>query len=267
MDDLEKIVYVAQKAVRSSAKIILHAVNKPKSIEYKGKTDLVTITDYESEINIKSIISDYFPNHQITAEESSQKNTDSSYLWIIDPLDGTTNFVHQYSPYSISIGIYKDNIPIVGVVYELPIKNLYTAIRNKGAFCNNKPIRVSKNSILSDSLLVTGFGYDHGKNWEINMELFKYYTDITQGVRRLGAASVDLCHIASGKADGFWEFDLKPWDTAAGRLIVEEAGGIISKINGDEFKINDRQILATNGKIHSTFIKTTLKFLNSRLIK
>ena len=151
----------------------------------------------------------------------------------------------------------KDKEPIVACVIELPAINIYTAIKGKGAFCNNKVISVSNINDLEKSLYVTGFGYKHGQNWRKNMKLFKYFTDITQGVRRLGAASIDLCHVACGKVDGFWEYDLHPWDTAAGILIVEEAGGIVSKINGDMFSIYSNQILATNGRLHSDFIEKT----------
>jgi myo-inositol-1(or 4)-monophosphatase len=125
---------------------------------------------------------------------------------------------------------------------------------NKGAFKNGKPINISKTKTLIDSLLVTGFGYNHDVNWELNMKLFKHFTDNTQGVRRLGAASIDLCHLAAGIVDGFWEYDLKPWDTAAGKLIVEEAGGKITKLNGDKFNIYQNQILASNKIIHEDLV-------------
>ena len=254
MPELHHILKVAKDAVLSSSEIIFNSVDKPRNVVHKGKSNLVTQTDRESEQNIKSIISKSFPDHGILGEETGFTKSDSPYLWIIDPLDGTTNFVHSYPSYAVSIGVLYEEQPIVGVVMELPIKKMYFSVKNEGAYCGKERISVSTISDLSQSLLVTGFGYDHGKLWEENMRLFKHFTNITQGVRRLGAASVDLCHVASGKVDGFWEFDLHPWDTAAGILIVTEAGGTISKIDGDPFMIYDNQIIASNGLIHSKFI-------------
>jgi len=245
---------VAKQAAESSAQIILKALSKPKDIIFKGKSDLMTQTDYESELNIKSIIYDNFPKHKILGEETGSTESDSSFLWVVDPLDGTTNFVHNYPSFAVSIGVLHNYKPIVGIVVELPVNNFYSAILNEGSFCNDKNIKVSKTSKLSSSLLVTGFGYDHGDIWETNMHLFKHFTDITQGVRRLGAASVDLCHVASGKVDGFWEFDLQPWDTAAGLLIITEAGGKISKTDGKPYSIFDNQILGSNNTLHSSLV-------------
>jgi len=252
-------------AAKSSAELILNALKKPKFIDYKGTANLVTQTDSESEQNIKSIISNTFPDHGILAEETGISRSNSPYLWVVDPLDGTTNFTHEYPSFSVSIGVLYHNIPMIGIVYELPCKKLYFAIKNKGAYCNELPISVSETYELSKSLLVTGFGYDHDENWNNNMKLFKQFTDITQGVRRLGAASVDLCHVASGIVDGFWEFDLKPWDMTAGMIIVKEAGGTISKMKGEPFSIYDDQIIASNGKIHSQMVKEIGETIYSQL--
>ncbi len=214
----------------------------------------MTKTDKQSEIFICNKLREVFPDHGILAEESGPSLPEAEYQWIIDPLDGTTNFVHNYPSFSVSIGVMKNKEPVVACVVELPVRNIYTAIKGQGAFCNNEKISVSSVNDLEKSLYVTGFGYEHGERWEQNMILFKRFTDIGQGVRRLGAASVDLCHIASGKVDLFWEFDLHPWDTAAGILIVTEAGGTISKIDGNPFMIYDKQIIASNGLIHNKFI-------------
>jgi len=148
-------------------------------------------------------------------------------------------------------------------VIEISSDTIYTAINKEGAFCNNNPIKVSSENNLQKSLLVTGFGYDHDEKWEANMNLFKSFTDITQGVRRLGAASVDLCHVACGIVDGFWEFDLHPWDTAAGILIVLEAGGMITQMDGKRYDIFQRQILASNGHIHEFMLKNTKPVIDS----
>jgi len=253
---IKQIFHTANSAIEKVTEIIIQAHNLPKIAEFKGKTDIVTETDKLSESIIIKEIQKFFPDHDIIAEESGCVNNNSDYKWIIDPLDGTTNFVHGYPSFGISIGVLYKNEIICGIVKELPANNTYSAVYGDGAFCNGKPIHVSEVSQLEKSLLVTGFGYEHGEKWSANMELFKHFTDITQGVRRLGAAAIDLCHVASGKVDGFWEFDLKPWDTAAGVLILKEAGGNITKMDGSDFSIYKLQILATNGLIHHKMQKT-----------
>lgn len=254
---INTIYHTANSAIEKSAQIVMDAYNLPKITEYKGKTNLVTKTDRQSENIIISEIHKAFPKHGIIAEESERINAESEYQWIIDPLDGTTNFVHGYPSFGISIGILQNSEPICGIIKELPVNKTYSAIKGKGAFCDGKRIQVSSVNSLEQSLLVTGFGYEHDEKWSANMKLFKQFTDVTQGVRRLGAAAIDLCHVASGKVDGFWEFDLKPWDTAAGVLIVKEAGGTITKMDGSEYSINQQQLLATNGKIHDQMLKIT----------
>ncbi len=251
------LLTIAKQAARDAGDIILNALDKPRDPDFKGRTDLVTDIDRESEGVIISNIINEFPDHSILAEESGSNETGSNYQWVIDPLDGTTNFVHGYPSFAVSIGCLKNGIPEIGVVLELPSKRLFTATNGGGAFVDNTPVKVSENSKLDRSLLVTGFGYEHGEKWEANMALFKTFTDITQGVRRLGAASIDLCHLACGIVDGFWEFDLQPWDTAAGILVATEAGGMITQMNGEEYNIFKKQILATNGKIHEAMLAHT----------
>ena len=250
MPDLNHIHDVAIRAGKSAAELILFALDKPRIPDYKGKTDLVTKTDKESEELICSIIHAEFPKHGILTEESGPSFPDADYQWVIDPLDGTTNFVHGYPSFAVSIGVFYKSKPLVGIVLELPAKRLFTALKGQGATCDGSPINVSNVSSLIDSLLVTGFGYDHNDKWKTNMRLFQILTDKTQGVRRLGAASVDLCHVAMGIVDGFWEFDLHPWDTAAGMLILTEAGGTVTRMDGKPFSIYDDNILATNGALH-----------------
>ncbi len=254
---IDIIFQTANSAIEKATKIVLEAHNLPKITEYKGKTDLVTHTDRQSEEIIISTIKNVFPDHGTIAEESGSTNNESEYQWIIDPLDGTTNFVHGYPSFGISIGVMHNDEYICGIVKELPANQIYSAIKGKGAFCDGKPIHVSAIDSLEQSLLVTGFGYEHGEKWSANMELFKQFTDITHGVRRLGAAAIDLCHVASGKVDGFWEFDLQPWDTAAGVLIVKEAGGIVTKMDGTDYSLNRPQLLATNGKVHNKMLRIT----------
>ncbi|MBC8216508.1 MAG: inositol monophosphatase [Candidatus Marinimicrobia bacterium] len=255
MASTQSLRSVAVGAAKSAAKIILGTLHHPRDVHHKGKTDLVTETDRRSEDAIISHIQATFPDHSILAEESGTTYRDSDYLWVIDPLDGTTNFVHGYPSFGVSIAVLQNGEPIVGVVVELPVNRVYTAVKNAGAFCDNEPIHVSGVSELEQSLLVTGFGYDHNENWHRNMELFKSFTDITQGVRRLGSAAVDLCHVARGVVDGFWEFDLHPWDTAAGILLVREAGGIVTKMIGEPYSIYDDSILVSNGFLHEDMMK------------
>ena len=254
---IKQIFQIANSAIEKATQIVLEAHNLPKITEYKGKTDLVTQTDRQSEEIIISTIKNVFPNHGIIAEESGSINNDSEYQWIIDPLDGTTNFVHGYPSFGISIGVMHHDEYICGIVKELPANLTYSAIKENGAFCDGKQIHVSDFSTLDQSLLVTGFGYEHGGKWSANIELFKQFTDITLGVRRLGAAAIDMCHVASGKVDAYWEFDIKPWDTCAGVLIIQEAGGKVTKMDGSKYSIHNPQILATNGKIHNEMLEIT----------
>ena len=258
----DKLLVVALEAAKSAVTIITAAADLPKQVSYKGRTDLVTETDKKSEIAITHLIRDAFPEHQILAEESGQDSRESDYLWLIDPLDGTTNFVHGYPSYGVSIAVHYKSQPLCGVIVELPANNLYHAVAGSGAFCNGIPIRVSGVSKIEQSLLVTGFGYEHGELWQQNMKLFKHFTDISQGVRRLGAAAVDLAHVACGRVDGYWEFDIKPWDSGAGILLVKEAGGKISRMNGNDYSIFDNQILASNNILHATLSSHILSELD-----
>lgn len=247
---LKDLLKVAKSAAESAAKFIISG--DPSSIRKKGRTDLVTNIDTASEDIICNILSKETPEFGILAEEQQKSNVEAEWVWVIDPLDGTTNFVHGYPSYGVSIGCLHNGKPVLGVVAELPAGNMYTAIKGNGAFCNKEPISVSDTGTIENGLFVTGFGYSHDDAWEANMNLFKNFTDQSQGVRRLGAASVDLCHAASGKVDGFWEFDLHPWDTAAGIVIVKESGGMVSQMDNGPFSIFDKNILVSNGILHDT---------------
>lgn len=251
----EKFLDVAVEAALASSNLIMEALDKPRVIRKKGKTDLVTKTDNASERLIISILKSSFPKHNILAEESGEDFHNSDFLWVIDPLDGTTNFVHRYAPFAISIGLYYKMNPLVGVVLEMPNLKLYSAIKSEGVWCEGKNILCSSTSDLIDSLLTTGFGYNHGELWEKNMILFKHFTRKTQGVRRLGAASIDICHVADGKIDAFWEYDLRPWDTAAGILIAKEAGCIVSNLKGNNYDLlKDNNIIVSNPNLYEKFL-------------
>ena len=250
----DEFLNITVEAAIAASNIIMEDFPKIKNPKFKSKIDLVTRTDLKSEKIIKKIILSKYPNHSILAEESGKNETKSNYLWIIDPIDGTTNYVHGCPPFSISIALYHYNIPIVAVVLELPVLKLYTAIKDKGAWCEGKSIQCSTTKKIRKSLLVTGFSYNQDKYWEHNMNLFKTLTKSSQGVRRFGSAALDLCFVAEGKLDGFWEYDLHPWDTAAGILIAKEAGCKITKLNGKSYSIYDNNILVTNGNIHNEII-------------
>lgn len=185
------------------------------------------------------VLRESFPEHAVLGEEGGVSGDPrSGYLWCVDPLDGTTNFAHGYPSFAVSVGVLRRATPVAGVVIEFGggpgswSARRYEAAADRGATCDGRPLRVSPTRALGQSLLVTGFGYDHEACWAANMDLFRHLTDVTQGVRRAGAAAVDLCHVAAGVVDAFWEFNLKPWDVAAGLLIAREAGAVATTMLG-----------------------------------
>ena len=221
---------------------------------------MVTQVDREAERIIISQIHDQFPDHRILAEETDEIVGDSLYRWIIDPLDGTTNFVHGVPIFAVSIAVEFHGEIIVGVVFDPNRNELFSAIKNGGAFLNKKRIEVSNAPSLSKSLTATGFPYITDKVFDLNMKIFQTVYKKCQGVRRAGSAALDLCYVAAGRFDGFWELGLNPWDVSAGALIVQEAGGTVSDFSGKKFKSdNVSQIIATNGKIHSELLATIQK--------
>lgn len=256
---VESLFKVAFSSAEKASHFIQEESTKVRQINYKSITDPVTQADRGSEKIILAEITRHFPDHGILTEESQGKGGQSSYTWIIDPLDGTTNFVHGYPFYAVSIAVYQNNLPLIGVIADVYHQQLYSAISGRGAFLNGEPIRVSKTQKLRSSLLATGFPYIHDELWASNFNYLKTFTDVTQGVRRAGAAAIDLAHVARGWLDGFWEVGLKPWDTAAGILIVEEANGKISRMDGSKFSIFDQEIVASNGSIHSSMLKIIQK--------
>lgn len=213
--------------------------------------DLVTAADKESERVILECLNEKFPSHQILSEEAGfnfEKAHD--YLWVVDPLDGTTNYTHQYPMVCVSIGLLFKGTPILGVIYNPIHGENFQAVKGHGAFLNEKPIRVSTTSEISYSLLCTGFAYNRTETSDNNYAEFCHITQISQGVRRGGSAALDLAYVAAGRLDGFWELGLKPWDIAAGIIIIEEAGGKVSAYDGSPVVIESGKILATNGIIH-----------------
>ncbi len=235
--------------------IMVHYGNK-KEINFKGEIDLVTNADKESEVFIINKISKRFPDHQILCEESNTINDGvGDYKWIIDPLDGTTNFSHDYPLFGISVALeYKGKI-ILGVVYDPLHKELFYALKGGGAYLNGKEIKVSKIDSLNKSLVATGFGYDIRYNPGKSIDYFAAMLLKTQAMRRDGSAALDLCYVACGRFEAFYELRLFPWDVAAGSLIVEEAGGKITNYKGNLCNIYEREILASNSLIHNEILE------------
>ncbi len=255
---IDKVVQIAKEA----GGIIRDGFGKNFSVEYKTNlSNLVTEIDKKSEKAIINFIRKEFPTHSVLAEESGSHEKDSEYLWVIDPLDGTTNFAHGLPIFSVSIGVQKNNEIICGVVYDVMRDAMYSAEIGGGAYCNGQRLQVSTNDDLEKSVLVTGFPYDIKNNPDHAIERFVSFLKNSRAVRRLGSAAIDICYVAEGVFDGFWEVHLNPWDMAAGKLLVEEAGGVVTNFSGEKIDIYSKQILASNGKVHSEM----LRVLNSVL--
>lgn len=245
-----KFRQTAVKAALEAGKVLLRNRGKRNKIGYKGEVNLVTEVDFLSEKTILKIIRENFPDHSILTEETIGQKKDSPYCWIIDPLDGTTNYAHDFPVYCISIALQKNKEIILGTVYNPLLKELFLAEKNKGAFLNGKRIFVSNTRKLSQSLLATGFPYDIRTSKENNLEYFNKFAVKAQAIRRAGSAALDLCYLAMGRFDGFWELKLSPWDTAAGILMITEAGGKVSDFSGKKFSIFSKKLVASNNWIH-----------------
>ena len=251
------MLQVAIEAATNAGKFLKQNIGKFKSIQQKDGQDrnLVTEIDKKSEELIIKIISSHYPSHDILAEESgNDKGKPSEYRWIIDPLDGTTNFTHGLPIFCVSIGVeYKGEI-IAGVIYDPNTDELFTSEKGSGAFLNGKRIHVSLVDYIGRSILVTGFPYNIIENPDHAVEHFVNFLMKAQAVRRLGSAALDLAYLASGRFDGFWEVALQPWDMAAGVLILHEAGGVITNFSGEKFNLYEKQLLASNGTIHNQML-------------
>ena len=243
---------------REAGALLMDYFHQHLKIEYKGDADLVTAADRAAEKLIRERISQHWPGHDVLGEEQGLTDQGSDYRWYVDPLDGTTNFAHGYPVFCVSMGLEKrvagdEARRIAGVIYDPTRDELFSAAQGSGAHLNGEPIQVSKTPTLKESILGTGFP---SKKRHKNPNIFFYHqiTLRSHGVRRAGSAALDLCNVAAGRFDGFWEFNLNPWDTAAGVLIVEEAGGKVSRFDGSPFEIDSRETLATNGLIHDELL-------------
>lgn len=252
--DYDSVRFTAVGAANKAAQVLLKYYGKARVVKKKGEIDLLTQADEASENIIVDAIQNAFPDHGILAEEGGEQKADSEFTWIIDPLDGTTNFAHGLPIFSISIALSRAGETVFGLVLNPVTRELFTAAKGMGATLNNKRISVSSTPDLCDSLLVTGFPYGRKYMMEELMGRFSKVLPQCQGVRRLGSAALDLCYVACGRFEGFWEQNLAPWDTAAGDCIVKEAGGMVTDFSNNDFTPGGNQILASNGLIHDALL-------------
>ncbi|WP_045216040.1 inositol monophosphatase family protein [Desulfonatronovibrio magnus] len=255
MNITSKLIQETVEAVEKAGSLISQAWDKPRNIRYKGPIDLVTDTDVAVEEELKQLLGKILPEAGFLAEESANDTIlGSEPLWIIDPLDGTTNFAHHIPFVAVSVGLWTGKQVDMGIIYLPVIKEMFQAARGHGAFCNNKSIRVSETRILKPALIATGFPYTVIKEIDSIIKHMRQALTNTRGVRRCGSAATDLAYTAAGRFDGFYEIGLNPWDTAAGLCLIEEAGGQVTTFNGDAYLPGMHEILGTNGLIHEDMI-------------
>ena len=263
-NDLDHYLGIAQEVARQAGSLLKDNWLRTKTVEIKTDiVDLITNVDRAADALITEALHTRLPDHQVLAEESALSGPASPYRWYIDPLDGTTNFAHTFPHFAVSLGLTYESHPIVGVVYDPLRDELFCARRGTGASLNGRPIQVSSIPSLDRSMLLTGFPYDRRQRSQFYLSFYQAFMLHTQGIRRSGSAALDLCYTACGRADGFWEWRLYPWDSAAGALIVEEAGGRMSDFGGETFELAGEQLLASNGKIHRALIEVLQHVLST----
>jgi len=249
---------------REAGKLLMGYFAKHVTIEYKGDVDLVTEADRASEKLIVQRLQARWPEHGIVGEEGTRSATEAEYRWYVDPLDGTTNFAHGYPVFCVSIALVRHDGQLeVGVLYDPTRDEMFSAERGQAATLNGKRLQVSKTKALVESLLGTGFP-SHKRHKNPNIHFYHQLTLRSHGVRRAGSAALDLANVASGRYDGFWEFNLNPWDTAAGVLIVQEAGGMVTRFDGTPFRLDSREVLASNALIHQELLQNFTEMFAGR---
>lgn len=249
-EELKRFVRVAVRACRAAGRHQMASFGKEQKVEHKGEIDLVTAVDRESEEKIVRILKRSFPTHGILAEERAPSGGSSGYLWVIDPLDGTTNYSRGFPFFCVSIALARRGRSLAGAVYDPVLEELFTARKGGGAFLNGKRLGVSRQPFLDESFLATGFPYDIRRSREKNLDHFARFATRCLAIRRAGSAALDLAYVASGRFDGYWELKLKPWDLAAGTLLVTEAGGRVTTPSGGPWTLKQRGVVASNTQIH-----------------
>lgn len=254
--EIRRWMAIAEDLARGAGAILKANYGKVQTVHFKEEINLVTEVDRESERYLMGRIGKAFPEHGILSEESRELVSSSPYRWIVDPLDGTTNYAHGYPCFCVSVALERAGRLLAGAVYDPILDESFTGGAGEGAFRNGERIAVSGISDLRRALLATGFAYDVKSSADNNLDYFRAFVLAAQAIRRDGSAAIDLCYLACGRFDGFWELKLKPWDTAAGILIAREAGATVTCLDGSAYDIHQPDILASNGKIHGRMIET-----------
>jgi len=249
----QDLILPMQSIAREAGALLMDFFHQRVKIEYKGDADLVTVADRKSEALILERIRRQFPTHDVMGEEGTRIEPGSDYKWYVDPLDGTTNFAHGFPVFCVSLAVEYRGRRVAGVIYDPTRDEMFAAELGKGALLNGQPIHVSATSRLAECLVGTGFP-SQKRHKSPNIYFYHQLTLRTHGVRRAGSAALDLCNVACGRFDGFWEFNLNPWDTAAGVLIAQEAGGRVTNFSGGPFQLDSRETLASNGLVHDALV-------------
>jgi myo-inositol-1(or 4)-monophosphatase len=254
---MHPMLNTAVKAARKAGSIITRASSDLDrlTVRRKRQNDFVSEVDHAAEEAVIATLREAYPTHGILAEESGSRDAEAEYVWVIDPLDGTTNFLHGFPQYCVSIGLLHKGVPQQAVVFDPNRNELFTATKGVGAYLNDRRIRVSKIDKLEDALMATGFPFREVGQLDDYLLMFKNMTMSCSGIRRPGAAALDLAWVAAGRVDGFWEIGLSPWDMAAGALLVREAGGLIGDLNGEDKFLDSGRVVASNGKIFSAILQ------------
>ncbi|OYT72657.1 MAG: inositol monophosphatase [Chloracidobacterium sp. CP2_5A] len=252
---MNEFLSFAEQVAREAGAILRERFGKPLDVRHKGRIDLVTEADLLSENLIRERIHGRFPDHALLAEESGLAERASAFRWVVDPLDGTTNYSHGYPFFSVVIALEHHGETVVGVVYDPLRDELFSAAKGQGTTCNGQPARVSTIATLEQALLVTGFPYNVKSSPQKNLDHFSAFLDVAQAIRRDGSAALDLAYVAAGRFDGFWELNLAPWDMAAGSLLVTEAGGRVTAFDGRPFSPYVAEIVASNGRLQDAMCR------------
>ncbi|MBM3285018.1 MAG: inositol monophosphatase, partial [Candidatus Aminicenantes bacterium] len=267
MGDWIEFLGAAEQAAREAGRMLKEGMDARREVFFKGKVDLVTNFDRQAQEMIFDRLSADFPGHGFLAEEGLRREPEKDFLWVIDPLDGTTNYAHRFPIFCISIALQFRGRTVLGLVYDPMREEMFQAVEGKGGTLNGEKIRVSRVDDLDRSLLATGFPYDVRESRINNIDHFNDFVVRAQAVRRCGSAALDLCYVGCGRFDGFWELKLKPWDVAAAALVVKEAGGRLSDFDGAEFRIDGAEVLASNGLIHEAMIQVLQMGKARRLVE